>query len=299
MSERTKHLDFLRATAREAVWCGDFDRALLLLDEGLSLARLWKQRESEDVFLCNRIATLVEMERNDFDLGSLKEVVLRHPEGRLGAFAAYTAACAHELRREYPKARLYAQMAMSRSEGVQTYLKGVSLNLLGSLDLSEGQFQTALPLLREALDVYAECEQNTSREVAVTEDNIGYVYIACDEVPVGLPIVERALNQFDAMGARAFATFPHLDLCLGHLKLGQYDDAERSGIQALALGQEFHQERVVKNSHFLLGEIYSETGRREDAEQHFDALSRFYPDFPALKGFLHQVNVVGMLNLRA
>ena len=96
----------------------------------MSLARQWKQRETEDIFLCNRIATLVEMERNDFDLSSLKEVVLRHPDGRLGAVAAYTSACAHELRREYAKARLYAQMAMTRSEGVQTYLKGVSLNLL-------------------------------------------------------------------------------------------------------------------------------------------------------------------------
>src|SRR5436305_14466833 len=101
MSDKSKHLDFLRATAREAVWRGDFDRALLLLEEGLGLARAWKQKESEDIFLCNRVATLVEMERNDFDLATLKEVVLRHPDGRLGAFAAYTAACAHALRREY------------------------------------------------------------------------------------------------------------------------------------------------------------------------------------------------------
>jgi len=83
------------------------------------------------------------------------------------------------------------------------------------------------------------------------------------------------------------------------LKLEQYEEAEHRGIQALALGQEFHQEKVIKNSHYLLGEIYSEVGRRGDADQHFDALSKFYPDFPALKGFLHQVNVVGMINLRA
>jgi len=299
MSDRRKHLEFLRQTAREAVWQGDCDRALLLLDEGLALARGWKLRETEDLFLCNRIATLVEMERNDFDLSALKEVVLRHPDGRLGAFAAYTAACAHELRKEYAKARSYAQMSIGRSDGVHPYLKGVSLNLLGSLELTESRFQTALPMFREALEIYSDCDQDTTRETAVAEDNIGYVYIACDEVSVGLPIVERALNQFDAMGARAFTTFPNLDLCLGHLKLEHYDEAERWGIQALALGQEFGQEKVIKNSHYLLGEIYSEVGRRGDAEQHFDALSKFYPDFPSLKGFLHQVNVVGMINLRA
>ncbi len=299
MSDRSKHLDFLRRTAREAVWSGDHDRALLLLEEGLALARAWKQRESEDIFLCNRITTLVEMERNDFDLGALKEVVLRHPDGRLGAFASYTAACAHELRKEFAKARVYAQMAVHRSDGVDAYLKGVSLNLLGNLDLSESRFQSALPLLREALENYSQCNQDTTRESAIAGDNIGYAYIACDEVSVGLPIVEQALSQFDAMGARAFTTFPNLDLCLGHLKLERYDEAERCGIQALAVGQEFHQERVIKNSHYLLGEIYSEVGRRDDADQHFDALSKFYPDFPSLKGFLHQVNVVGMINLRA
>ena len=299
MSDRSKHLEFLRRTAREAVWRGDGERALLLLEEGLGLARAWKLRETEDLFLCNRIATLVEMERNDFDLAALKEVVLRHPEGRLGAFAAYTAACAHEQRREYGKARTYAQMAIGRSDGVNDYLKGVSLNLLGSLDLSESRFDSAMPLFREAIEIYSDCNQDTTRETAVAEDNLGYGYIACDEVDVGLPIVERALSQFDAMGARAFTTFPNLDLCLGHLKLEHYDEAERWGIQALALGQEFGQEKVVKNSHYLLGEIYSEVGRRTDAEQHFDALSKFYPDFPSLKGFLHQVNVVGMINLRA
>jgi len=130
MSERSKHLDFLRLTAREALWSGDHERALMLLDEGLALSRAWKQRESEDVFLCNRVTALVEMERNDFDLSSLKEVVLRHPDGRLGAFASYTAACAHELRNEFAKARVYAQMAINRSEGVDAYLKGEELEAL-------------------------------------------------------------------------------------------------------------------------------------------------------------------------
>jgi tetratricopeptide (TPR) repeat protein len=299
MSDRRKHLDFLRQTAREAVWQGAFDRALVVLDEGLALSRAWKQKESEDIFLCNRIATLIEMERTDFDLSALKEVLLRHPFGRLGAFAAYTAGCAHEMRREFAKARAYTQMAVTRCEDANEYLRGVSLNLLGSLSVSESDFDSALPLFREALSIYEECEEDTARESAVTEDNIGYIYISNDEIGVGLPMVEHAHAQFEAMGARAFETFPSLDLCLGHLKMQRYDEAEQWGIRALSLGQEFNQKNIVKNSHYLLGEIYSETGRNRDADRHFDALSGYYPDFPGLKNFLHQVNVVGMINLRA
>ena len=36
MSERRKHLEFLRKTAREAIWAGDYERALTLYDDGLS-----------------------------------------------------------------------------------------------------------------------------------------------------------------------------------------------------------------------------------------------------------------------
>jgi len=135
--------------------------------------------------------------------------------------------------------------------------------------------------------------------MAVAEDNVGYIHIARDEVSVGLPMVERALSQFEALGSRARMAFPCMDLCLGHLKSENFFEAERWGVRALALGQELRQQRVIKNSHYLLGEIYSETGRRDDADLHFEALADFYPEFPALKNFLHQVNVVGMVNLRA
>jgi tetratricopeptide (TPR) repeat protein len=299
MSDRRKHLEFLRSTAREAVWAGDFDRALLVLEDGLALARGWKCRESADIFFCNRVATLLELGRMDYDLSSLKEILLRHPSGQLGAFAAYTAGRAHELKREFPRARHYAQMALARSEGEWDYMRGSALNLLGNLAVTESDFDGALPLYQEAISVFRACGSEPSRESALAEDNIGYIYIARDEVSIGVPMVDRALNQLEHLGARQATAYPCLDLCLGHLKAERFHDAEQWGVRALGLGQEFHKGDVVKNSHYLLGEIYSETDREEEAEQHFGALSGFYPEFPSLKTFLHQVNVVGMINLRA
>ena len=89
MTERRKHLEFLRKTARDAIWAGDYDRALSLYEDGLALARSWKDRDLEDLFTCNRATTLLEMDRQDFDLSALKEILLRSPSSPNGVLAAY------------------------------------------------------------------------------------------------------------------------------------------------------------------------------------------------------------------
>src|SRR6516162_2156119 len=115
MSDRRKHLEFLRKTAKDAIWSGDYERALTLYEDGLALARSWKDRELEDLFTCNRATTLIEMDRQDYDLSRLKEIVLRSPGSFNGALAAYVSANAHEARGEYARARFYAQTALTKS----------------------------------------------------------------------------------------------------------------------------------------------------------------------------------------
>ena len=104
MTERRKHLEFLRKTARDAIWAGDYDRALSLYEDGLALARSWKDRDLEDLFTCNRATTLLEMDRQDFDLSALKEILLRSPASPNGVLAAYASAHAHEVRGETSRA---------------------------------------------------------------------------------------------------------------------------------------------------------------------------------------------------
>ena len=61
MGDRRKHLEFLRKTAKEAIWSGDYERALTLYEDGLALSRSWKDRELEDLFTCNRATTLLDV----------------------------------------------------------------------------------------------------------------------------------------------------------------------------------------------------------------------------------------------
>lgn len=300
MTERRKHLEFLRRTARDAIWAGDYDRALSLYEDGLALARSWKDRDLEDLFTCNRATTLLEMDRQDFDLSALKEILLRSPRSPNGVLAAYASAHAHEVRGENGRAAFYAQTALQKSRdlGLEEWT-AASMNLLANLELRESRFESAKALFEEALERLESRGEGLSREGAVVSDNLGYCHIAMDRVEVGLPYVQKALSLLESLGARQAMDYPSLDLCFAMLKLDRLDQGESWGIRALGLGQEFGREDVVKNSHYLLAEIYSTMEQPERADEHYDALSNYYPDFPALKHYLQQISVTTMLNLRA
>jgi tetratricopeptide (TPR) repeat protein len=300
VNERRKHLEFLRKTAREAIWSGDYDRALTLYDDGLVLARTWKDRELEDLFTCNRATTLIEMDRSDFDLARLKEIVLRNPSSFNGVLAAYVSANAHEARGEYARARFYAQAALSKSRelGLEE-LTGTSLNLLANLELHEGHFESARDLFSEALSRFEAEGERLSRPAAVAADNLGYCHIALDRIEEGVALVESSFSLLESLGARQAMDYPSLDLCFANVKLQRLPAAASWGQRALELGQEFGRQDVIKNSHYLLAETYCEMGREAEADAQYDALAGFYPDFPALKHYLRQVSLMGMINLRA
>jgi len=300
MTERRKHLEFLRKTARDAIWAGDYDRALSLYEDGLALARSWKDRNLEDLFTCNRATTLLEMDRQDFDLSALKEILLRSPGSPNSVLAAYASAHAHEVRGEYSRAAFYAQTALAKSRDLRLdEWTAASMNLLANLELRESRFESAKGLFEEALERLEARGEALSREGAVISDNLGYCHIATDRVEVGLPYVQKAISVLESLGARQAMDYPCLDLCFAMLKLDRLEPAESWGIRALGLGNEFGREDVVKNSHYLLAEIYSTMGRADRADEHYDALANYYPDFPALKHYLREISVTGMLNLRA
>jgi tetratricopeptide (TPR) repeat protein len=300
MSDRRKHLEFLRKTAKDAIWSGDYERALTLYEDGLALARSWKDRELEDLFTCNRATTLLEMDRQDFDLSRLKEIVLRAPGSPNAVLASYAAAHAHEVRGEYSKATFYAQSALqkSREMGLEEW-QAASLNLLANLELHESRFAEARTLFQEALEGFESKGQGQSHEAAVVSDNLGYCHIALDALSVGLPLVHRSLSLLESLGSRQAMDYPCLDLCFASLKLERPEEAESWGVRALSLGKEFGRNDVVKNAHYLLAETYSEMGRDENADEHYEALAGYYPNFPALKNYLHQISLMGLINLRA
>jgi tetratricopeptide (TPR) repeat protein len=300
MSHRRKHLEFLKKTAVSAARGGDFRRALELWEDGLGLARAWKDREYEDLFACNQATTLIEMSRFDFDLTSIKSIILRNPSSANGALATYVCALTHEARGEYERAASYARSSLHRArELAHSDLTAGSLNLLADLELKEGHFVEALPLFEESLARLRSSGEPEGTLAGIALDNIGYCHIALDRVELGAGFVSRALEVLEASGARHETDYPCLDLCFASLKREDPEEAGRWGAKALSLGEEFRREDVVKNAHYLLAEACAELGQDEEAERHYDALARYYPDFPALKNYLRQISLVEMINLRA
>jgi tetratricopeptide (TPR) repeat protein len=300
MSERRKHLEFLRRTAKDAIWAGDYERALTLYEDGLALARAWKDRDLEDLFTCNRATTLIEMDRSDFDLSRVKEIVLRNPSSYNGVLAAYVSANAHEARGDFTRARFYAQTALTKAREIgHEELTGTALNLLATLELHESRFEAARDLFEESLARLESEGESLSRQAAVAADNLGYCHIALDHMELGVPLVYRSLSMLDSLGARQAMDYPSLDLCFASVKMNRFDDAESWGIRALGLGKEFGRDDVVKNSHYLLAETYSGLNRDAEADEHYEALAGYYPDFPALKHYLRQISLMDVINLRA
>jgi tetratricopeptide (TPR) repeat protein len=300
MGDRRKHLEFLRKTAVSAAWSGDYERALTLFEDGLALSRRWKDRELEDLITCNRVTVLLEMDRSDFDLSQLKEIVLRNSGSPNAVLASYTVAHAHEVRGEFAKASFYAQAALQKSRDLRSEeWIAASLNLLANLELHESHFEEARTLFEEAVERYEADGKAGTREAAVAADNLGYCHIALDAIPAGLPLVQRSLSTLESLDCRQALDYPCLDLCFASLKLERPAEAEDWGVRALALGKEYGRNDVVKNAHYLLAETYSELGQETAADEHYEALANYYPNFPALKNYLHQISLIGMINLRA
>ena len=154
-------------------------------------------------------------------------------------------------------------------------------------------------LFQEAVERLESEGESLSRHAAVATDNLGYCHIALDRMELGLPLVHRSLSVLDSLGARQAMDYPTLDLCFASVKMSRLDEAESWGIRALGLGKEFGREDVVKNAHYLLAEAYSEMGRRSEADEQYEALAVFYPDFPTLPHYLGQISLMEVINLRA
>ncbi|MEP6993324.1 MAG: hypothetical protein ABI968_02295 [Acidobacteriota bacterium] len=67
-------LELLRKDAHDAVWSGDYERALLLYEDGLRAAQSCDNRDFEDLFTCYRsVALMGRNARADEHFGALAE----------------------------------------------------------------------------------------------------------------------------------------------------------------------------------------------------------------------------------
>jgi TolA-binding protein len=107
--------------------------------------------------------------------------------------------------------------------------------------------------------------------------------------------VTLILRVIDSLEGASTLSDANIDLCYGHLELGDCEAARKYGEKGLELAAE---PRQIRNAHYLLGEVAYKMGDLDTAHFHFDELARYYPQFRNLKSVLFAIDLRSMVNFR-
>jgi tetratricopeptide (TPR) repeat protein len=292
MPEMTSRIEQLRQQALEQVRSENFDEALALYDEALALA---DDEEIRELITINKAHALIAAERNGPEVKALPMILMRRRNAQHTVLASYALLYTHRLANETKRAIFYGQIALeaAKQTGQSFWILAV-LNELGIVYEVDSQFAKAIECFEEALALIAtldDASQQHFSHVAIYQ-NLGYNRLLVGDTLEGIRMIESILDQIIVP-----STLPdsYIDLCYGYLDLEEYEKARQYGETGLALACE---PRQVRNAHYLIGEAAYKLGDVEAAEEHFEELAKFYPQFRHLKSLLFGIDLRSMINLK-
>ncbi|HVR37991.1 MAG TPA: hypothetical protein VMU84_02780 [Thermoanaerobaculia bacterium] len=272
----------LRKEAIGLMWQGRVDDALVAYDEALALAESDDQRELVTI---GKAEALIAAEREEAEVRELPAIVLRRRSPRHVYLAAY-ALMRRFSDKDRKRALFYGDVAAEAAAAMgDDEARAKVLNGSGILQMIESQFGDAIRSFEQAIEL--------AKRVPAFIANLGGAKIHFGDLENGLALLNDALPQIEDLSARSDF---ELDLCYGYLQLERLDEARAAGERGFALADN---DRLIRNSHYLLGEIAVRTERFDDAEAHFAALESYYPEFPNLRHLLLNVDLCPILNLKA
>ncbi|HEV7486264.1 MAG TPA: tetratricopeptide repeat protein [Thermoanaerobaculia bacterium] len=292
MSELNPRIEELRQEALAKVRAEEFDDALALYDEALALAT---DEEVRELLTINKGHALIAAERTGPEVKALPMILMRRRNPHHTFLASYALMYTHRLTSESKRAIFYGNIALEAAkEAEQTFWELAALNELGMVYEIDSQFAKAIATFEQALacldQVSNESDQTFSRVYVI--GNLGYNKLLIGDTREGLRLLHSVIDDIATDHLRSDA---YVDLCYGYLDLNEYETARRYGQMSLALASE---PRQIRNAHYLLGEAAYKMGDVDAAEQHFEHLARFYPQFRHLKSLLFAIDLRSMLNLK-
>ena len=293
MSERSVHrAEQLRQEALANVRAGKFDEALAGYDAALLVA---DDEELRELITINKADAMIAAERSGPEVQALPVIVMRRRNLRHVYLASYALTFKYRLENEVSRARFYAQLALqSAEESNETLWKVLALNELGSIYDMDSKFDQAIECGTRAIELL---EQLPNRDehvftYALALENLGASKLLNNEFEEGIALVEQALPLSTSPVLRIEA---YIDLCFGYLALDNLERAQFFGEAGLELAAE---SRHLRNLYYLLGEVAYKLGNIEGAEEYFDKLAAFYPNFRNLKSLLFAIDLRAMVNLK-
>lgn len=143
---------------------------------------------------------------------------------------------------------------------------------LADLLVIRGEFAGAITRLERAQAVARQFDLPFMS--AGSSGTLGYAYARLGQTDRGLPLLEQALGDLEAMGHRFGQALFLVPLGEAHLLAGQHDDALKYAGRALAMARESGQRRGEASALRLLGDVLVRSAPAEHAETHYrDALA--------------------------
>lgn len=287
-----------RNKGKRAIQRGGFTRAEECFRESLAAAKALGDTRLQDLAVCNLCAALIEQNRTDEpEILQLRPIYMRSSDSKIVRLSAYHLARALELQRDFGKAQFYARIALDRSVqlGRSDYLAS-SHNQMGNILTCQSYFGEAAVHYEKALDILP---GEYPLLKALITDNLGYCRIVGGEASEGVALCGGALDILETHDAApGFLIFPHMDLCLGYLELGQMNRAIEHGKMALEVARfQNHTERI-KNMLLLLGEAHAKIGETDTAQSYYGELAMFFPEVRIAADFLMAFELRKVVNFR-
>jgi tetratricopeptide (TPR) repeat protein len=282
----------LRLEGLGRVRLGDYEDALGLYDQALALAA---DEDVVELLTINKADALIALERTGPEVNELPRVIMRRRSPRHVYLAAYALQYKYRLENDLKRALFYGQLALrTADEAKESAWRRIVLLELGNIYELDSQIATAIQCFEESLAIGEESRDNRDRDLshAYAIENLGYCKLLEGKIDDGLAYVHEALEMLSDPIGRAEA---YVDLCYGYVERGDYAQAQIYGRAAL---QNAKEPRQIRNAHYLLGEACYKAGDTEGASFHFDALSKFYPQFRNLKNLLFAIDLRSMVNFK-
>lgn len=288
----------LRESAWSEVYSGRIGRGLELHEEAVRIAEDNGDPHMRDAALCGRATLWIETGEIAEAQPVLRRILMQNADSLNSFRAAYALSRSYELQRDLEKAGFYARIAHRNSRQTADPLQlSCSYNQLGGLAMIASDFESALPLLQQALTLLPE---TPSVARALVLDNLGYCEGILGQWRKGFRSLFASLMLLRRLGAHGFEAVPRLSLAYGYLEIGRPNRAFQHAKRAFALASQQESLEPQKYGLFLLGEAEKQRGNPLAARYYFHRLQEnFYPDSPEVPDLLLFINVQQLVNLKA
>jgi tetratricopeptide (TPR) repeat protein len=283
----TERVEELRQAGLAKVRAEEYEAGLALYDDALALA---VGEDARELIVLNKADAMIASNLNGPEVQQLPTILMRRRNLHHAFLAAYALMFKHRMKAETERGIFYGQLALDIAvEANEPFWKLSALNELGVNYEMNSQFDKAVAAFEQALEMIGPDDSFVRTAVV---GNLGYNKLLTGKGREGVFLIESVLPQVDGQATRAELC---IDLCFGYLDLNDLESARHYGRLGLDLALD---SRQIRNAHYLLGEVAYKLGDVEEAEEHFEQLARFYPQFRNLKSLLFAIDLRGMVNLK-